>query len=238
MIEGGTKIPSTPKLWLANLSSFSSLPSSTSTSFTFFLHLLAAALKKCKGTKDYERLCNWIFVSLGRNNEKKIKMLTDLSSEYSLHHAASILLLLVVSGEPRAATQICELVKAPQKPGGVQLHLAKQRIGLALVMVLVEQGESVSEVGGLISKMVCEAVAEYKECHQRESENIGARRRMVDLVAGWRAGLEEVISRTWKLETGEEMLLGDALWFGTFLDLATEQETVSMCKVIGNLITR
>ena len=118
------------------------------------------------------------------------------------------------------------------------MHLAKQRIGLALVMVLVEQGESVSEVGGLISKMVCEAVAEYKECHQRESENIGARRRMVDLVAGWRAGLEEVIGRTWKLETGEEMLLGDALWFGTFLDLATEQETVSMCKVVGNLITR
>ena len=116
------------------------------------------------------------------------------------------------------------------------MHLAKQRIGFTLALVLVDQGKSASEVAGLISGMVGEAVAEFKLVQYRESEKIWARRRMGDLVAGWRVGLEEVIARTWHLETGEEMLLGD--WISTFLEVACEQEIASICKTIGIFLCR
>ena len=116
------------------------------------------------------------------------------------------------------------------------MHLAKQRIGFTLALLLVDQGKSASEVAGLISRMVGEAVAEFQAVQYRESEKIGARRKMVDLVAGWRAGLEEVIGRTWDLETGEEMLLGD--WIPTFLKVACEQEIASMCKTISSFLCR
>ena len=116
------------------------------------------------------------------------------------------------------------------------MHLAKQRTGFTLALLLVDQGKSASEVAGLISWMVGEAVAEFQAVQYRESKKIGARRIMVDLVACWRTGLEEVIKRTWDLETGEEMLLGD--WIPTFLKVACEQEIASMCKTISSFLCR
>ena len=229
LVDGGTSIPSSPHSWFLQLSSRSP-PSSSSTSFASFLHLLANALKMWKGTKDYERLCSRLFISLPSSK------LAGLSSEYSLHHTSSILLALVHSGELKAEPLIHQLVKAAEKPGGIPLHLAKQRIGFTLALLLVDQGKSASEVAGLISRMVGEAVAEFQAVQYRESEKIGARRRMVDLVAGWRTGLEEVIGRTWDLETGEEMLLGD--WIPTFLKVACEQEIASMCKTISSFLCR
>ena len=185
-----------------------------------------------KGTKDHDRLCNRLIISLQAQSSE----LAGLSSEYSLHHISSILLVLVLSGEVKAVLHIQQIVKSPQNPGGVQLHLAKQRIGFTLALVLIDQGKSASEVAGLVSGMVGEAVAEFKLVQYRESEKIGARRRMIDLVAGWRVGLEEVIARTLKLETGEEMLLGD--WISTFLSVACEVEIASICKTIGIFLCR
>ena len=116
------------------------------------------------------------------------------------------------------------------------MHLAKQRIGLTLALAQVNQGKSAAEMASLVSRMVGEAVAEFHSVQFRESEKIGARRRMVDLVAGWRVGLEEVIGRAWNLETGVEMLLG--AWIPTFLEVACEQEIASMCKTITIFICR
>ena len=232
LIEGGTSIPSSPQSWFRQLSS-SSPPSSSSTSFASFLHLLKNALRVWKGTKDFERLSNRLSISL----KTKLADL-DLSSEYSLHHMSSILLVLVLNGLKWAGPHIQQLVTAAQKPGGVQLHLAKQRIGLTLALVLVNQGESAAEVASLVSGIVGEAVAEFKAVQYRESEKIGARRRMVDLVAGWRDGLVEVIGSTEASRVGstEEMLLGD--WISTFLDVACEQEIGNMCKTISSFISR
>merc|ERR1719462_945059 len=53
LIEGGTSIPSSPHSWFLQLTSTSS-PTSSSTSFTFFLHLMANALKMWKSTKDHD----------------------------------------------------------------------------------------------------------------------------------------------------------------------------------------
>ena len=232
LIDGGTSIPSSPQSWFLQLSS-SSPPSSSSTSFASFTHLLENALRVWKGTKDYDRLCNRLAINL----HSKLK-LADLSSEYSLHHMSSILLVLVACGQGElAGPMIHQLVNAAQKPGGVQLHLAKQRIGLTLALVLVDQGKSAAEVASLVSGMVGEAVAEFEAVQYRESEKIGARRRMVDLVAGWRVGVEEVMGRTWQnFKTGEEMLLGD--WISTFLEVACEQEIANMCKTIGRFLLR
>ena len=116
------------------------------------------------------------------------------------------------------------------------MHLAKQRIGLTLALVLVDQGKSAAEVASLVSGMVGEAVAEFEAVQYRESEKIGARRRMVDLVAGWRVGVEEVMAKTGNFETGEEMLLGD--WISTFLEVACEQEIANMCKTISSFLLR
>ena len=117
------------------------------------------------------------------------------------------------------------------------MHLAKQRIGLTLALVLVDQGKSAAEVASLVSGMVGEAVAEFKAVQYRESEKIGARRRMVDLVEGWRVGVEEVMgSDKQYFKTGEEMLLGD--WISTFLEVACEQEIANMCKTIGRFLLR
>ena len=159
------------------------------------------------------------------------------TSEYFLHHASSLLLLLVLNEESRQAESlICEIVGSDQVRGGVQLHLAKQRIGLTLALTLVEQGRSASTVLGLVSKMIGEATSAFQEVRYRESENIGARRRLVDLVAGWRTGVEEIINATINLKSGEEELLGN--WISSFLEISCEQETASVCKIIGILITR
>ena len=159
------------------------------------------------------------------------------TSEYFLHHASSLLLLLVLNEEStQAENLICEIVGSDQVRGGVQLHLAKQRIGLTLALTLVEQGKSASTVLGLVSKMIDEATSAFQEVRYRESENIGARRRLVDLVAGWRVGVEEIINATINLKSGEEELLGN--WISSFLEISCEQETASVCKVIGILITR
>ena len=159
------------------------------------------------------------------------------TSEYFLHHASSLLLLLVFNEEStQAESLICEIVGSDQVRGGVQLHLAKQRIGLTLALTLVEQGRSASTVLGLVSKMIGEATSAFQEVRYRESENIGARRRLVDLVAGWNVGVEEIINATINLKSGEEELLGD--WISSFLEISCEQETASVCKVIGILITR
>ena len=231
LIEGGSSIPSSPQSWFSQLSS-SSPPSSSSTSFASFLHLLENALRVWRGTKDYDRLSNRLSITLSKLAD------LDLTSEYSLHHMSSILLVLVLNGLKWAGPHIQQLVTAAQKPGGVQLHLAKQRIGVTLALVLVNQGESAAEVASLVSGIVGEAVAEFKAVQYRESEKIGARRRMVDLVAGWRVGLVEVIGSTEASRVGstEEMLLGD--WISTFLDVACEQEIGNMCKTISSFISR
>merc|ERR1719447_1922456 len=48
--------------------------------------------------------------------------------------------------------------------------------------------------------------------------------------------LEEIIHATINLKSGEEELLGN--WISSFLEISCEQETASVCKIIGILITR
>ena len=99
LVDGGTKIPSSPNSWLQQLKSLASTPPiSTTSSFASFLHIIAAALKTWKVTEKKK------IVKLDNNvchvRLKSANIVPDKhTSEYFLHHASSLLLLLVLNEE-------------------------------------------------------------------------------------------------------------------------------------------
>ena len=235
-LEGATSLPASPSSWLSLVAALPSAPTiphppsalRPHTSFQSFLQLTIHALQSWKqlASKNAERLVT-------RFQLKLTPSLFSQLNEYGLYHCGSLLLSLCRAGEPRASQLLLQLLATPGLPSpSSSPRVTRLKLGLAFCLLQAEEGSSMAEPAGLVRGMVESAVREYAG----DRNNVKLRQVMADLVAAWRAGVEEVAVTSLGLATGEHALLGD--WLTTYLAVSTDENTAALCRTLSKLLTR